>query len=518
MKKEGIVIVALWVLGLSAGAQTWNITDYGASGNDSTINTLAIQAAIDACHKAGGGTVYVPPGVFVSGTFGLKSNVNLYLEKGAEIKGSSNINDYTEFQNPGHPLVHYGIIYTHKADNVSITGHGIINGNEEAFFLWDTPKQIEWGGSRHTRQGENFRRVKEGFGDGPVEPTPQRPMQMIIFSECTNVRVRDVQLLKATFWTIHFADCDDVIISGVKIETSLLTPNSDGINITSSNNVIVSDCDIRSGDDAIAITGYAYVGELPGFQRLRHASDNITITNCNLQSKSSGIRIGFIDQNTIRNININNVNITNSHRGIGIFTRKEGAIENVTVSQVTIETRLHTGDWWGNGEPIHISAVREHPDSILGGIRNITFRDVTCYSENGILIYGAEDTEIEDIRFYNLRMNFLKSPMNDVGGGNIDLRGAYLEKQLFASDISAFDARYVNRLTLEDMVLKWEDVEEDYFKHGILIDHCEKVMINHVEAHPSPSNKNLPAIWVENSTLYKTSQKKIARNNSKFIR
>jgi polygalacturonase len=518
MKKVGIALTALWVICLSAGAQNWNITDYDAVGDDSTINTLAIQAAIDACHEAGGGTVYVPPGVFVTGTFGLKSNVNLYLEKGAEIKGSSNINDYKEFYSTGNPLVHYGIIYTHKAENVSITGHGIINGNEEAFFQWDTPKEIEWGGSRHTRQGENFRKVKKGFGDGPVEPATQRPMQMIIFSECTNVRVRDVQLLKATLWTIHFADCDDVLISGVKIETSLLTPNSDGINITSSSNVIVSDCDIRSGDDAIAITGYAGHYGLPGFQGLRHASDNITITNCNLQSRSSGIRIGFTDQNTLRNIHINNVNITNSNRGIGIFTRKEGAIENVTVSQVTIETRLHTGDWWGNGEPIHISAVREHPDSILGGIRNITFRDVTCFSENGILIYGAEDTEIEDIRFYNLRMNFLKSPMNDVGGGNIDLRGAYVEKQLFASDISAFDARYVNRLTLEDMVIKWEDVEEDYFRHGVHIENSGKVRIKNVEATPSPSNRNLSPILVKNSNLYKTSQKGITRNNSKFIR
>ena len=518
MKKAGFLFTTFCALCVSAGAQNWNITDYGAIGDNSTLNTFAIQAVIDACHEAGGGTVYVPQGVFVTGTFGLKSNVNLHLAKGAEIKGSSNINDYKEFQNPGHPLVHYGIIYTHKADNVSITGHGIINGNEEAFFQWDTPKEIEWGGSRHTRQEENFRRVKEGFGDGPVEPAPQRPMQMIIFSECTNVRIRDVQLLKATFWTIHFADCDDVLISGVKIETSLYTPNSDGINITSSRNVIVSDCDIRTGDDAIAITGYAYHDGLLGFQRLRHASDNITITNCNLQSRSSGIRIGFTDQNTIRNIHIHNVNITNSNRGIGIFTRKEGAVENVTVSQVTIETRLHTGDWWGNGEPIHISAVREHPDSILGGIRNITFRDVTCFSENGILIYGAEDTEIEDIRFYNLRMNFLRSPMNDVAGGNTDIRGAYVEKQLFASDISAFDARYVDRLTLDDAVIKWEDVEEDYFRHGIHIIHSEKVRINHVEAKPSPSNKNLPAILVENSTIYRTSQKGITRNKSNRIR
>ncbi len=494
--KKSVLLYLLANMYLLASSQSYSILDYGAIPDGTTLNTHAIQATIDACADSGGGTVLVPAGVFSTGTFSLRSNVNLHLGSGAELRGSSDINDYTGFQAPGHIPVHYGIIYTHGADNVSITGPGIINGNEEAFFDWDTPKEIDWGGAQYTRQGENFRTVKEGFGDGPVEPL-DRPMQMIIFSECTNLLVRDVQLIGATFWTIHFGDCDGVIISGVRISTSFLTPNSDGINITSSSNVAISDCDIKTGDDAIAITGYAYVGELPGFQRLRHTSDNITITNCNLQSRSSGIRIGFIDQNTVRNIHISNVNITNSHRGIGIFTRKEGSLENITVSQVTIETRLHTGDWWGNGEPIHISAVREHPDSILGGIRNITFRDITCYSENGILIYGAEDTDIEDVRFYNLRFRMLNSKLNDVAGGNIDLRGAYIEKQLFEADISAFYAQYVHRLSLEDVVIAWDDVKEDYFRHGIHIIDSDKVRLTNIEAKASPSNSNLVPVKLD---------------------
>ncbi len=497
MKKIHLSIVLPFIFSLSTVAQVFNILDYGAIPDNKTINTQFIQAAVDSCAISGGGTVYVPAGVFVTGTFGLKSNVNLFLSSGAELKGSSNIDDYKIFRAPGQIPVHYGIIYTHKADNASITGPGIINGNEEAFFKWDTPKVLEWGGARYTRQGENFRTVREGFGDGPIEPL-ERPMQMIIFSECTNILVRDVQLLKSTFWTIHFSDCDGVIISGVRIMTSLLTPNSDGIDITSSSNVIVSDCDIRTGDDAIAITGYAYVGELPGFHRILRASENITITNCNLQSRSSGIRIGFIDQNTVRNIHISNVNITNSHRGIGIFTRKEGSLENITVSQVTIETRLHTGDWWGNGEPIHISAVRESPDSILGHIKNVTFRDITCYSENGIIIYGGRDAVIEDIRFYNLRFRMLNSKMNDVGGGNIDLRGAFIEKQLFSADISAFYAQYVERLSLDDVVIAWDNVKEDYFRHGIHIVNSSKVWLTGIEAASSPSNPGLKPVMLEN--------------------
>jgi hypothetical protein len=107
-----------------------------------------------------------------------------------------------------------------------------------------------------------------------------------------------------------------------------------------------------------------------------------------------------------------------------------------------------TGDWWGNGEPIHISAVRGNANVRLGQIRNVSFRDITCKGENGILIYGSEESIIEDVRFENLQFEFTDSKLNNVAGGNIDLRGAMGEKQLFSSDISAFYAQYVHNLTL----------------------------------------------------------------------
>lgn len=367
--KNLLAVAIAFIFIVTINAQTYNIKDFGAKPDNRTLNTKSIQNAIDSCFANGGGKVYVPAGVFITGTLQLKSNINLHLESGAELKGSKQLADYTPYETKDFPTSNYGIIYAHKANNVSITGQGAINGNEEVFFDWTQAKKNEWGGTKDTRQKENYRSVASGMDDGPVVPK-DRPRQMVIFSECTNVLVRDVQLIKSPFWTLHFADCDGVIASGLKILASLDTPNSDGLDITSCSNVAVSDCDIRTGDDAIAITGYAYHFELPGYHNLRHASNNITITNCNLQSRSSGIRIGFLDQNTIRNIHISNVNITNSNRGIGIFVRDEGSVENVTISQVNIETRLHTGDWWGNGEPIHISAVRGNADVKLGHIKN----------------------------------------------------------------------------------------------------------------------------------------------------
>lgn len=488
-------------------AQVYNIVDFGAVGDGKTLNTTIIQRAIDSCASTGGGTVRIPKGTFITGTLILKSKINLHLDPGAELKGSSRIDDYKKYQRPGYDETRYGIIYALKADHVSITGLGIINGHEEAFFEWDKAKKIEWGGSLNTRQKDKFRSVASGIGDGPVVPK-DRPRQMVIFSSCTNVVVRDVSLIKSPFWTLHFADCDGVIASGIKIITSLDTPNSDGLDITSCNHVTVSDCDIRCGDDAIAITGYAHHFELPGYENLRHASGNITISNCNLVSRSSGIRIGFLDQNTVRNILISNVNITNSNRGIGIFVRDEGSIENVTISHVNIDTRLHTGDWWGNGEPIHISAVPGTADRTMGQIKNVTFRDVNCRGENGILLFGSEKSNIEDITFDNLTFVFADSKLNDVAGGNIDLRGAMGDRQLFKSDIAAMYGQYVRNVRLSNTRIQWQNVKESYFTHGIHIRNFENLQVSNTKAAAAPSNPSLPVVLLEDGRGFSTDLEK----------
>jgi len=483
---------------------TYNIDDFGAVSDGKTINTEAIQKAIDNCYENGGGTVYIPSGIYLTGTVHLKSKINLYLERGATLKGSPDLEDYDNYKREGYDTVQYGILFTLKAENISITGPGTIDGNEEVFFDWKVAKKIEWGGTQGTRQKDNYRKVKEGIGDGPVAPL-LRPRQMIIFSQCKNVLVENVLLTKSPFWTLHFADCDGVIVKGVKIWNSLETPNSDGLDITSCSNVSVSDCDIRAGDDAIAITGFGYHYELPGYHNLRHPSGNINITNCNLQSRSSGIRIGYEDQNSIRNINISNINITNSNRGIGIFVRDSGSIENINISQVNIETRLHTGDWWGNGEPVHISAVRGKPGITLGQIKNVTLRNINCKSENGILIYGTDENIIENVRLENIDLVLTNSALNEVAGGNIDLRGCLdFNKSLISHDIPGLYAQFVKGLSLIDFTLEWQEISDPFFTNGIEVTNYSDLEINDFRGTGAPGNKEACPVLLINGTGFKT--------------
>jgi polygalacturonase len=479
------LIVVLWIFSLNIGySQTFDIVKYGAVNDGKTLNSKAIQQAIDDCNKNGGGTVNIPTGVFITGTLYLKSNVHLYLETGAILKGSPNLNDYAPYNE-----VHYGMLFAENAENITISGSGNIDGNGDNFFDLNKAKKIEWGGTKYTRQKENFRKVADGgLGDGPIVPK-NRPYQMFIFSSCKNVTIKDILITTPPFWTMLFADCDGVKVDGIRLWTNMLAPNADGIDIASCNNVTITNCDIRSGDDAIAIVGYDHHFEIPGFKQLRHSSGNILVTGCNLQSYSSGIRIGFLDQNTVRNINIANCNITNSTRGIGIFLRDEGSLENINVSNVDIDTKLRTGDWWGNGEPIHISAIRGKDGVKLGRIKNVKFDNITCKGENGILLYGTEESVIENVTFNNLTFELADSKLNDVAGGNVDLRGCSGEKsQLFQRDIPGFLAENVNGLIIENFRLEWTGTRMPFFTNGIEVNNFNNLNIKNFMGTASPIN------------------------------
>jgi len=489
---------------LSARAQTtYPITKYGAVAGGKNLATAAIQKAIDACYGAGGGTVEVPPGTFLTGTISLKSNVNLHLESGAVLLGSPNINDYWPYTLPKYPEYgtnHYGILYTEGAENVALTGLGTIDGNDPAYFDVTRAKKIDTVTTCYTRQRNNYRHVASGIGDGPWEPREPRPRQMVIFAQCKNVRLADVSLLRSPFWTLHFSDCDAVRVSGLRIWSSLLAPNADGIDVTSSSNVVITGCDIRTGDDALAIVGYDHHFEIPGFSGQRHISENIIVSNCNLQSYSSGIRIGFLDQNTVRNVTVSNCNITNSTRGIGIFLRDEGSLENLTFSNITIDTHLRTGDWWSNGEPIHISAIRGKENVKLGRIRNVRFDNITCRGENGILIYGTPESMIEDLSFRHVTFDFVDSPLNAVAGGNVDLRGVIGEKnQLFARAIPGVLAQYVNGLVIDDFELRWLNPTASFLSHGFEADQVAGLRVSDFRGTAAPTNAQAQPIFLQNS-------------------
>lgn len=459
-----ILLFAVVFSGESRAQRTgFNILDFGAKGDGKTVNTSAINQAIAACAKAGGGTVHVPAGEFRSGTVLLLSNVNLQLDSGAVLKGSDDLADYLkEGEN------RYGLILAKNAENVAITGRGTLDGNGTYFMDLNKKRVEDDFDGKFTRQGKAYIYGDKEMGDGPVLPR-DRPGNMFVFAECRTILLRDVIIKDSPMWTVHIADSDGAELSGLAILNGLSYANNDGIHCTTSRNIRISDCDIRAGDDGICVTGF---GTKKGI------SENITATNCMIQSRSSGIRIGY-GGNNIRNLVFQNLVIYGSNRGIGVFTRDQGSIENVLFSNITIETRLHTGHWWGHGEPIHVSAVPVFENVTSGIMKNVRFSNIVARSESGIGVYGQKETILQDLSFEAIHLTLLPSPLEATYGGNFDLRPT-MEKAaaIFKHDIPGIFLRYVKGVRIQNLDLDWQEPVADSWSHGIEAEEFDGLVID----------------------------------------
>lgn len=472
-KKLTLLFIFVFVV-LNIRAQPVYITDFGAVSDGITINTKAIQQAIDTQNTKGGGKVIIPPGVFASGTIYLKSNTTLYLENGATLLGSANLSDYDIYEN-GTQL---GLIFSQDQKNIVITGSGTIDGNGRAYVFPNRVKDLSHELKQYTRQGSAYLDTLKGIQDGPVVPFEhKRPYQMLLFSGVKNLTITGITIKDSPFWAVHVADSDYIIIRGVRVRNSLLMANADGLNFTSSSNIVISDCDIIAGDDALAFSGYSVHHEIPGYRDIRRVSENVTVSNCILQSRSSGIRVGGLSQNDIRNYRFDNITIYDSNRGILVNLNMDGSIENIHFSNMTIQTRLHTGDWWGNGEPINITVIEGTPvEKELGIAKNITFTNIDLVGENGVLIYSDKPDALQDVHFKNVNIKIKNGKLQDEYGGNFDLRPAVeISKNLFAHDIPGIYVQNAKNITFTEVFTTWEDNMHSNFRYGAWIENSENI-------------------------------------------
>lgn len=483
-------------------AGDYNIEKYGAVRGSNA--TAAIQKAVDACHSAGGGRVIVPAGRFVTGTIVLKSHVDFHLQQGAVLEGSLNLSDYLR------TFRLHGILFAEDAIQVSVTGEGIIDARGIAFYDTTQSHVTPDFDRQYTRQKEGYLRQGEFFSDGPVRRIGA-PGMTITFYHCSQVTLRDFTLRDTPIWAVRFAYCEDVLVEGISILNKLMVPNSDGIHFTASRNARISNCDIRAGDDAIIVTGFALEENHPGFDpgvqaARRHGNktkyaENYTVTNCLLQSRSSGIRIGY-GQHPIRRCVFSNLVIYGSNRGIGVFVRDAADISDLIFSNIVIDTRLHNGHWWGNGEPIHLSAISRFAGEPVGTIRNVQFDNIIATGEHGLLVYGDPDSPMRDIRFDRVQLRIQAGPETKAYGGNFDLRpNPVKERQVFAHNIPGLYVQHVEGLSVRDFQLEWGGGLPDFFTHGIECRQVQGLDIRNFRGMPNPGAVNAVRIRLEQTTL-----------------
>ncbi len=438
----------------------YNICDFGAVGDGHTNNAPAIQTAIHACATAGGGTVLVPAGqVYCTGTLTLESRVELHIERGAVLQGSRHWEDYTHRLAVGalsggaisaDAPAQSMLITAHDAEDIAITGGGVIDGGGRYFIEQDL--------------GYIYRMKSE------------RPFTFFLVG-CHNVTMRDVIIRDGALWTVRMSGCQDVLIHSIHIQNDLKLPNNDGIDLDRCRNVRISDCHIVSGDDCICLkTCQETAGYGP--------CENITVTNCTLTSTSSALILGAECREPIRNVVFNNCVISSSHRGLAVHLSEESDIENVLFSNMVVETRIFHDKWWGRGEPIYISAIPWTAQTGIGRVRHIRFVNVLARGENGAVIYGWQPGLIEDILLENVHIEVDK--WSRWPGGQLDLRPTP-GPELPHRPTAGFLIENARHVTLRHCEVVWGAARPDYWGHALEAHAAEHLAVENFKgeaAHP----------------------------------
>jgi len=395
----------------ATGQAGFNVRDHGAVGDGAHLDTKAIQDAVDACARAGGGTVFFPAGAYLSGTIVLKSRVTLDLDAGAVLLGSKNLQDYPSFvpalRSFTDTYTERSLIYAEGLQDIGIRGRGVIDGQGAAF-------------------------------KGPYKVRPY----MMRFVSCRNVSVTDVGIQDSPMWVQHYLACDEVEIRGIRVH-SRVNVNNDGIDIDGSQRVRISDCEITSGDDAIVLKATA-----------DRPSKDVVITNCVLSTACNALKLGTESNGGFQNIVISNCTIYDTRlAGIAIEMVDGGVLDRVGISNIVMNgvatpVFIRLGD---RARPFTEGGARPP----VGKLRNVSIANVQAAGAGGVgcAIAGLPGHAIENVVLENLRLTFAG------GGKRADARREipenaekYPEHSMFGTlPAYGFYCRHVKGLSLRNI-------------------------------------------------------------------
>lgn len=341
MKMKILLRIALFALSVFAtcqlcfadGSPSFDVRQYGATGDGATMDTAALQKAIDAAAGAGGGTVVFPPGRYLSGSLDLKSHVTLELEENATLLGSPHRSDYRKVN-------FHGLLLADKQHDIGICGQGTIDGQGAALSA-DTERLWHRGTLSNAKEGE-------------------RPV-LINFRACTNVTVRDVTLKDSACWVEDYLNCAFLTIENIKVRSDAAY-NNDGIDVDGCVHAVVRGCDIDSEDDGICLKSES------------QPCDDVLVENCRLRSSCNGLKFGTSSKGGFKNITCRNLTIYDTYiSALALEIVDGGEMENVRISDITIT---------GSNNPLFMRLGHRNVDGEIGSFHDVTISNVTAQIPN----------------------------------------------------------------------------------------------------------------------------------------
>lgn len=419
--------------------KTFNILQYGAKPDGIFDNTEAIKKAIMDCSKNGGGIVLIPKGKYLSKAIHLEDNVNLYLDKDAEILFSTNPKDYyplvhTSFE--GTELMNYSpFIYAYKKNNVAITGKGTLNGqaSNENWWPWASSEHYGWkkGNPSQADPLNRLRLVEMAENNIPVserifgENHYLRP-NFVEFFECTNVLIQDITIINSPFWEIHPIKSENVIVDGITINSH--GPNNDGCDPEYSKNVIIKNCTFNTGDDCIAIKA----GRDADGRRVAMKSENIIVQNCTMFDGHGGVTIGSEISGGVSNVYVENCIMSSPNLDVAIRlktnSRRGALIENFYVRNVEIgqvKEAVLKADMFYNVHGNQNGDFIPRIENIY--LENIKVKNGGKYS---ILVKGYKQSPVKNITFKNVIIEKVNQPFSIENVENLNFIDTHINGKL----------------------------------------------------------------------------------------
>jgi polygalacturonase len=399
---------------------------FGAKVDGLTLDSPAINAAIDRANAQGGGIVYLSPGVYLCGTVVLKSNVTLHLEAGAVILGTTDLTKYeAQISTPTAPGTRptsqgHHLIFARDAENITLSGAGLIDGQGPKLWVKSTT-DIPAAPDQHWADV-----VSVHYHHVPGEVSP-----LLEFDNCKHLRIEQVRIENASGWTLRTLSCTYVVIDGVFIKNPVIGPNTDGMDITSSSDVHIANCSIDTGDDAICLKSEnPYGGEVSVMR-------NVTVTNCTLATCCNGFKFGTATKGGYENIMFTNSTIWNPAdsdlaarviSGIGIEMVDGGYVDGVVISNIRMQ-RTRTPIF------IRLGARKAPLPGAKTFLRGVMISDI--HATEAVLtnsITGLPGLEVEDVTLSNIHIETQEPGLRSMTDRAIpDKPNAYPEARMFGT-------------------------------------------------------------------------------------